>query len=585
MCIIALRWASVFPTDVFESIILDLFQLDGVTNIADDFLVYGRTQEEHDRNVLAFLHRCVEVDMHLNPDKIRLNASEVPFFGNVLTKNGIKPVQSKVKAIKDWPTPTNVKELQSFLGTVNYLSRFIPNLSRLRAQLQALARKDTPFVWTSVHDKAFHSLKCAISNDCLLQFYNPDADLYIEVDSSLSGTGYCMLQEYSEVMENPVQGEREIPQNLRPIAYGSKSFSSAETRYSNIERELLGILCAIQNFKHFFFGRSVKVITDHKLLFAIFKKSFNNTTPRLARLLLQLVEYDLEIIYQKGRDMFISDALSRLSSHNERDGAETEIKEIKVTVCDVELNASPTKLDQIKTETQVDEELQMLVRYINSGWPAKHSECTESVRKYFNFRDELSVVDGLILKGNRIVIPAKLWDNALSQLHQSHLGECKTILHARTCIFWPGINLDIKNLISRCDECQKFQNKQPQDFNKSRVILAPWDTVASDLFEFNGRIYLLLVDHYSKFMVVRWIEDHSTQLMVKMLQIVFSDFGIPRTLVTDRGSNFMSTVFAYFCTNMDIIHKVTSAYHHQLNFAERGVQTIKKLMKKCGENW
>ena len=160
----------------------------------------------------------------------------------------------------------------------------------------------------------------------------------------------------------------------------------------------------------------------------------------MARLLLQLVEYDLEIIYQKGRDMFISDALSQLSSHNECDGAETEIKEIKVTVCDVELNASPTKLDQIKTETQVDEELQMLVRYINSGWPAKHSECSESIRKYFNFRDELSVVDGLILKGNRIVIPAKLQDDALSQLHQSHLGECKTILHACTCIFWPGIN-------------------------------------------------------------------------------------------------------------------------------------------------
>ena len=80
-----------------------------------------------------------------------------------------------------------------------------------------------------MHDKAFHSLKCAISNDCLLQSYNPDADLYIEVDSSLSGIGYCMLQEYSEVMENLVDGEREIPQNLRPVAYGSKSFSSAET--------------------------------------------------------------------------------------------------------------------------------------------------------------------------------------------------------------------------------------------------------------------------------------------------------------------------------------------------------------------
>ena len=189
--------------------------------------------------MLAFLHRCVEVDMHLNPDKIHLNASEVPFFGNVLTRNGIKLAQSKIKAIKDWPTPTNVKELQSFLGMVNYLSRFIPNLSRLHAQLQALTRKDTPFVWTLVHDKAFHSLKCAISSNCLLQFYNPDADLYIEVESSLNGTGYCMLQECNDVMENPVDGECEIPQNLRPVAYGSKSFSSAETWYSKLRESYL----------------------------------------------------------------------------------------------------------------------------------------------------------------------------------------------------------------------------------------------------------------------------------------------------------------------------------------------------------
>ena len=131
----------------------------------------------------------------------------------------------------------------------------------------------------------------------------------------------------------------------------------------------------------------------------------------------------------------------------------------------------------------------------------------------------------------------------------------------------------------------EIPDKQPQDFKKSRIILALWDTVASDLIEFNSCIYLLLVDHYSKFMVVRQIEDHSTQLTVKMLQIVFSEFGIPHTLVTDRGSNFMSTVFADFCTNLDIIHTVTSAYHHQSNLAERGVQTIKKLMKKCGENW
>ena len=211
--------------------------------------------------------------MHLIPDKIWLNASEVPFFGNVITRNGIKLVQSKIKAIKDWPTPTNIKELQSFLGTVKLLEEIHTQpIQTLCTVTSMLTRKDTPFVWTLVHDKAFHSLKCAISSNCLLQFYNLDADLYIEVDSSLNGTGYCMLQECSDVMENPVDGECEIPQNLRPVAYGSKSFSSTETRYSKIERKLLGIVCAIQNFKHFCFGRPVKVITGSQAFTCYFQE-------------------------------------------------------------------------------------------------------------------------------------------------------------------------------------------------------------------------------------------------------------------------------------------------------------------------
>ena len=129
--------------------------LEGVTYITDDVLVFGTTYEEFNSNVISFLDRCVEEEMHLNPDKIKIDCPEIPFLGNVLSKDGLSLNTKKVELIQQWPTPKNHKELQSFLGTVNYLSRFLAFLSDLCAPLQALLKKDTEFIWMVVHQHAF----------------------------------------------------------------------------------------------------------------------------------------------------------------------------------------------------------------------------------------------------------------------------------------------------------------------------------------------------------------------------------------------------------------------------------------------
>ena len=164
-----------------------LEELSGVTNIADDVSIFGRTESEFRNNVIAFLDRCIEQDMHLNPDKIQINCTEVTFFGNTLSKDGLSPDMNKVKLIQEWPTPTNQKELQSFLGTVNYLSRFLPFLSDLRAPLQNLLKKDSEFIWTNIHQQIFDQLKLNVSNFVKLNFYDCNKPLYIEVDTSKKG--------------------------------------------------------------------------------------------------------------------------------------------------------------------------------------------------------------------------------------------------------------------------------------------------------------------------------------------------------------------------------------------------------------
>ena len=141
--------------DLFKSALRDLLSgLPDVKNIANDILVFGYTQEEHDANVIRFLEGCLEINLHLNPDKVKINCKSVPFFGMVLTADGIKPDPKKVETIKKWPMPQNVTELQSFLGSVNYLSHFIPGLSQLRKPLQVLTKKNSEYVWTDVHDKS-----------------------------------------------------------------------------------------------------------------------------------------------------------------------------------------------------------------------------------------------------------------------------------------------------------------------------------------------------------------------------------------------------------------------------------------------
>ena len=314
-------------TDLFKTGIRGILEgLNGVTNIADDVLVFGKTEQEFKTNVVAFLDRCIEEDMHLNPDKVQINCKEVPFFGNMLSKDGLRPDLNKVKLIQ-WPTPTNQKELQSFLGTVNYLSRFLAFLLDLRAPLLNLLKKDSKFIWTSVHQQIFDQLKLHVSNDVKLQFYDCSKPLYIEVDTSKRGIGAVMLQEDCIVKNT---SKYEIPNNLHPISYASKTLSSTESNYSNTECELLGVLFAIMHFKHFTYGHTVYVIKDHKPLVSLFKKSLIDASPCLTHTLMQLLDYMLNVYSQPGERMHLSNAISCLSSHNKATGK--TIKDLDVSI-------------------------------------------------------------------------------------------------------------------------------------------------------------------------------------------------------------------------------------------------------------
>ena len=341
--------------------------LNGCTNIADDVLINGKIYDEFKTNVLVFLDHCVQEDMHLNPDKVKIDCHEVPFFRNILSKDGLSPDTRKLELIQQWPTLTNHKEMQSFLGTVNYLSRFLAFLSDLCALLQALLKKGTEFLWTSVHQHAFDQIKLYVSNDVKFQFYDASKPVYIEVDTSKMGIGAMMLQQDS-IVPNKVKSD-EIPMNLTPISYASKTLSSAGSNYSNIECELSNLLFAVTHFKHFTFGQLVHVITYHKPLVSLFRKSLDNSSPRLTRMLIQLLDYTLDVTYQPGGQMHLPDAISRLSTHDNCKGTAIANPDASIHAIEELIGFNSLSVDKICQHTAKDQVMQLLIQHINDGFP------------------------------------------------------------------------------------------------------------------------------------------------------------------------------------------------------------------------
>ena len=230
---------------------------------------------------------------------------------------------------------------------------------------------------------------------------------------------------------------------------------------------MLGMVYGLECFHHYVFGRHVIIHSDHKLLEAISNKNLANAPPRLARMLLRTQRYNCTIIYKPGKDVPIADALSRILplEGEELQGINVEVHHL-ITL----LHASPAWLDDGCKATSADTTLSAVADIIQRGWPTNRTQCTEVALPFWNYRDELGIQNGVLLKGTRIIIPKSLQHTFLQQLHAAHQGIEKSKLLARIAIFWVGINKDIENLVGQCFTCQKHQNAQQKEPLQSHEV-------------------------------------------------------------------------------------------------------------------
>ena len=549
--------------EIFQRIMDEMLEgIEGATAIMDDILIVGRDLEQHDAVLRKVIERATSYNLKLNLQKCLIRQPEVAYIGHRLTPEGLKPDPSKVTAVHNMPTPLNKEDLKRFLGFVTYLAKFIPNLSELDAPLRELLKNDVLFDWQPIHEEAFGKLKEQCCNYPVLKYYDVNKPVEIQCDASQHGLGAVLIQEG------------------RPVAYSSRSLSEVEKRYAQIEKEMLSIVHACRKFHSYIFGKETTVYNDHKPLEQIFKKPLLAAPMRLQRMRLNLQQYDLDVVYRKGKEMNLPDTLSRAHltgpSEPELDNLE------QVSALDF-LSVTKEKYNEIQQSTQC--ELNQLQALILSGWPDTRQEVPVQLRPYWDSRSELAVSDGVIYKGMRIVIPPSLRKQMLTLIHESHLGIVKCKQRAREALYWPSMNSDIEETIQNCTKCATFQSKQPSEpLMPSPTPELPFSEVGTDLFEFESRTYLLTVDYYSKFIEVDQLLDQRSKTTIQALKAQFARHGIPKVVRSDSGPQFCSDEFTAFGREYGFTHKTSSPYCPSVNGeAERAVQTVKRLWRKAAD--
>ena len=397
-------------SDVAQKIVDDNFSdIPGMLAVHDDIIVAGADGEGTALKLV--LDRAKERNIKFNRTKIQLRIDKVKYLGSIVSGEGFRPDPDKIKAIVDMLQPQNKQDLQLLQGMVNYLSQYIPNMSEIMAPLRSLLKKQAQWSWYGEHDRSLAKIKEAVTSSPVLRFFDVNKPATIQADASQNSMGGCLLQEG------------------HPVIYASRSLTSAEENYAQIEKELLPIVCTCERFHQFVYGRKVTVQSDHKPLEAIMTKPLSQAPPRIQRLLIRLQKYQPTVQYVPGKYMFIADTLSRayLTGSNEQQDISEDI-EVMVHSFVARMPATPEKIAELKEETAKDESLQALRKQIIHGWSDQKQAVHPSIAPYWNVRHELSEAEGLLFNEQRVIIPRASRKNILMLIHESHLGvkKCKS---------------------------------------------------------------------------------------------------------------------------------------------------------------
>jgi hypothetical protein len=543
---------------------------EGVICHMDDILIHGPSQEIHDQRVRRVLSKLKSAGLTLN-EKCEFSKTELTFLGHVITPEGIAADPQKTLAVQNFPTPENVTDLQRFNGMVNQLAKFLPNLAKLNEPLRQLLRKEQHWVWDQPQERAFQQIKEKLTSPEVLAHYDPNSRCIVAADASQNGLGAVLLQTDSEG-------------NRRPISYASRSLSDTEKRYAVIEKEALAATWACEKFSDYILGTTFSLETDHRPLVPLLSSTDLAKLPaRILRFRLRLMRYCPEMFYVQGKNQNTADALSRAPSSKPTKQdliLVEEVEEFKDAVIR-NLPASDNRLQQIVESQEKDAVCTQVKEYVDQGWPPIMPSIP-LMKPYWENRHHLTINDGLLMYDTRIVIPQSMQLGTLQQVHAGHLGMTKCKGRAHNSVWWPSITSQIESMCNRCATCtlHKPEKREPL-LPLSTPESVPWSRIGTDLFEYQKREYLVIVDYGSRWLDFKELSSTTSQAVIRTLSEVFATHGTPSVVMSDNGPQFSSQEFQQFARDWGFDHVTSSPRYPQANgAAERAVQTAKKILKK-----
>ena len=532
----------------------------------DDILIFSRSIEEHESHVRRVLQILRDNQLSAKPEKSQFFMETVKFLGHVVSEQGIEPDPGKIKAVSEWPSPTCIKELQSFLGLAGYYRRFVKNFARIASPMTELLKKDTPYSWSEQCEQAFQSLKNRLITAPILVAPDPDKSFRIHSDASQHTIGAVLSQEK--------EGK------WHPVAYLSRQMKPAERNYSVQEQEMLSLIYALQKWRHYLFGFPVKAYTDHESL--THWQKFRHLTGRKARWVEILNEYPVEVIYQPGRSNIVADALSRRPPT----AALASLSRISV---------DPATIARIRELYIQDDVFGAILKNID-----KESEDIDgsvvSILHHYKL-DSNSKLLYLCKEGTRrLCIPRDkdLQNILMKDFHSSpvggHMGFTRVYEQMRKLYYWPRMKDDINKFIRRCDSCQrnKHSNRPMSGYlTPLQIPKRPWSSVSFDFITGLPRssgynAAFIVVDRLTKMAHFLPVKEESSAVDVAQLYFdhVFRLHGMPEEFVSDRDprftSRFWKTLFKLTGTKLSM----STANHPQTDGqTERQNQTLEVMLR------
>ena len=552
---------------------------EGLVKLVDDMLIQAPTFELLMKRLSKVLRQCLNHQLTISLPKLRIGTS-VKFAGHIISHRGIEPDPMKLSAIKSFPPPKDSQtDLKSFLGLVNQLGHFTPDLAMIVAPLRELLKKDIKYLWLPEHEQAFNKAREILSGPALVKPFKKGLKTVLYTDAARTrGIGYCLIQ--FDTDDSP-----------RLVHCGSRRLSSAESNYSTIELEALGVTWGIIRCKHYLYGGNLEfdVITDHRPLMGIFKKDLMDIeNSRLRRFREKLTDYRFQVNWIEGKNNLIADALSRSPVSFIEDNYD-EFDSNHVKICSLEAaNHPPLSLAKLKEFAENDPSYQAIIKVlienknIDNLPPLHPARTLKSIWPEFSFEPKL----GLLLMNDRIFVPMQARQTLVEELHRGHCGVSKSLTLARQLYYWPSYCKQIKNRILACDQCQELlASQQKQPMFQSDQPKGPMQQINCDLFHHQGKDFLIAVDGYSGYPFVFKLKPPTSARVIELLESKFQEYGFPSQVRCDSGPQFLGE-FIEFCQSHDIDYDPSSAYYPRSNGkAEAGVKNAKYLLKKCNGNF